>query len=419
MRNKILILGANPETAPLVKKAKEKGLITFVIGKEKNNITKQIADYSIIGDASNVKLVNQIIKQNNINAVMVGVVDVLINTYEKVCRKLKLPCYANLKSVNFFSSKYNFNLICKKFGFKQIPDYTKHLEKNKKLPEKIFPVIIKPVDSGGGVGATLCRSNKELGIAIKEAKNISKKKSFICQDYFLEDDIQIYYTIINKKIFLSSVSDRSTTKTQKKKAPVCIGANYNSKYTGLILKKFNKKFKKMINYLDIKNGILSIQCFVKNNEIYPYDPGFRLQGEGNHIVLSKLNKFDQLEMLIDLSLGKPFFKGNFKKLNDPFMNGKFVSSVWILLKEGIIKNIHNLDKIKKQKCFIGILQRFNKQDRVKRSFIGTEKQVFARIYLSSQNKDKLMKAIHYIHKNLKILDQKYNNLILDKYFRYN
>ena len=218
MKNKILILGANPETAPLVKKAKEKGLITYVIGKENNNITKQIADYSIIGDASNVKLVNQIIKKNNIKAVMVGVVDVLINTYEKVCRKLKLPCYANLKSVNFFSSKNNFNQICKKFGFKQIPDYTKYLKKNKKLPEKVFPVIIKPVDSGGGVGATLCRSNKELGIAIKEAKDMSKKKSFICQDYFLEDDIQIYYTIINKKIFLSSVSDRATTKTQKKKS---------------------------------------------------------------------------------------------------------------------------------------------------------------------------------------------------------
>ena len=419
MRNKILILGANPETAPLVKKAKEKGFITFVIGKEKNNITKQIADHSIIGDASNFKLVNQIIKKNNINAVMVGVVDVLINTYEKVCRKLRLSCYANLKSVNFFSSKNNFNLICKKFGFKQIPDHTKYLEKNKKLPEEVFPVIIKPVDSGGGVGATLCQSNKELGIAIKEAKSVSKKKSFICQDYFLEDDIQIYYTIVNKKIFLSSVSDRATTKTQKRKAPVCIGANYNSKYTNLILKKFNKKFQKMINYLDIKNGILSIQCFVKNNEIYPYDPGFRLQGEGNHIVLSKLNKFDQLEMLLDLSLGKPFFKGNFKKLNDPFMNGKFVSSVWILLKEGIIKKIYNLDKIKKQRCFIGILQRFNKQDRVKRSFIGTEKQVFARIYLSSQNKDQLIRAIHYIHKNLKILDQKNNNLILDKYFRYN
>lgn len=418
MRNKILILGTNPETAPLVKKAKEKGLITFVIGKEKNNITKQIADFSVIGDASDVKFVSEIIKKYNIHAVMVGVVDVLINTYEKVCRKFKFPCYANIKSVYAFSSKNNFNKICKKFGFKVIPDYTNYLKKNKRVSEKLFPVIVKPTDSGGGVGATLCHSNKELEIAVKSAKRFSRKNSFICQDYFVEDDIQIYYTIINKKIFLSSVSDRATTKIQKKKAPVCIGANYNSKYINLILKKYNKNFKKMINYLDIKNGILSIQCFVKNEEIYPYDPGFRLQGEGNHIVLNKLNKFDHLDMLLNLSLGKPFFNGNFRKFNDPYMNGKFVSSVWILLKAGVIKKIYNLDKIKKHKCFIGITQRFKHKDRIKHSFIGTEKQVFARIYLSSKNRDQMIRALKYIHKHLRILDQNNNNLILDKYLRH-
>ena len=46
--------------------------------------------------------------------------------------------------------------------------------------------------------------------------------------------------------------------------------------------------------------------FVKNEEIYPYDPGFRLQGEGNHIVLNKLNKFDHLDMLLNLSLENHF-----------------------------------------------------------------------------------------------------------------
>ena len=137
MRNKILILGTNPETAPLVKKAKEKGLITFVIGKEKNNITKQIADFSVIGDASDVKFVSEIIKKYNIHAVMVGVVDVLIDTYEKVCRKFKFPCYANIKSVYAFSSKNNFNKICKKFGFKVIPDYTNYL-KTKEFLKRYF-----------------------------------------------------------------------------------------------------------------------------------------------------------------------------------------------------------------------------------------------------------------------------------------
>lgn len=416
-KKKILILGSNIETLPLVKKAKEKNLITFVVGKEKKNSTKEIADFPILGDAANFKFVNSIVKKHKIDAVMIGTVDVLIRNYEEICRKNKLPCYANKKSVSVFSSKFNFRKVCKKFGFKEIPDYTHYLKKKNLLPDKLFPVIIKPVDSGGGVGATLCHSNNEVYNALKNAKKFSKTQSVICQDYFLEDDVQLYFTIINKKIYLSSVSDRFTTKNQKKNAPVCIGTNYCSKHINLILKKYHKKFKRLIDYLKIENGILSIQCFVKNNELYPYDPGFRLQGEGNNLVLNKINKFDHLDMLLNLSLGKPFFRGDFRKVNDPYLNKKYVSSVWILLKKGIIKEINNLDKIKKHQCFLDITQRFKLKDEVKSSFIGTEKQVFARIYLASKKKSELINAIKYIHKKLKILDINNKDLILDKYMR--
>jgi hypothetical protein len=414
-KKKILILGSNIETLPLVKKAQEKNLITFVVGKEKKIITKQIADFPILGDAANFNFVNSIVKRNRIDAVMIGTVDVLIKNYEEICRKNKLPCFANKKSVNAFSSKFNFSKICKKFGFKVIPDYTHYFKKKKTLPEKLFPVIVKPVDSGGGAGTTICNSNYQIYDAIKNAKNLSKTNSFLCQEYFLGDDIQLYFTIVNKEVFLSSVNDRCTSRNQN--APVCIGTNYNSKYLSLIKKKYHSKFQKMINYLRINNGILSIQCFMKNNELYPYDPGFRLQGEGNHLILNKINKFDHLDMLLDLSIGKPFYNGDFKKINDPYLKNNYVSSVWILLKKGTINRINNLEKIKNHKCFIDITQRFKLKDKVKSSFLGTEKQVFARIYLASKKKAELIKAIRYIHKNLQILDMNNKDLILDKYIR--
>jgi len=417
-KKKILILGSNIETAPLIEKAKQKNLITFVIGKEKTNKTKQIADFPIQGDAANFQFVNDVVRKNKIDAVMIGTVDILLKNYEEVCRKNKLPCYANKRSVGYFSSKNNFNKISKKFGFKNIPDYTNYFKNKNVLPDNLFPVLVKPVDSGGGVGAKICYSNSQLKVAAKEAKIKSKKNMIVCQKYFLQDDIQLYYTIINKKVFLSCVVDRTTNKNQNNKSPVCIGTNYNSKYLKLILSKYNNKFKQMINYLDIENGILSIQCFVKNNEIYPYDPGFRLQGEGQHLVLNKINKFNHLDMLLDLSLGKPFFTGNFTKFNDPTLKQKFVSSVWILLKEGIINKICDLDKIKNHKCFLDMMLRFKLKDKVKSSFTGTEKQVFARIYLASTKKKELINAINYIHKKLKILDTNNKNMILDKYVRH-
>lgn len=416
MKNKILILGSNPETAPLVKKAKQKGLITFIIGKEKKSIAKNIADYPILGDASNLNFVNMIIKKNKINSVMVGTVDVLINTYEKVCKKNNLPCFANEKAVKAFSSKRSFSNICKKFGFKNIPDYTNLVKKGLNLSNDLFPVLVKPIDSGGGVGARVCNSNKEVKIAVMKAKRISKKQMFICQKYFLGDDIQLYFTILNYQTYLSCVVDRTTNKNQKNKSPVCIGGNYNSKYIKLIQQKYFQQFKKIIDSLKIKNGVLSVQCFVKGNNIYPYDPGFRLQGEGQHLVLNKINKIDHLDMLLNLSMGRPFFIGNFKKINDPYLKKRFVTSVWVLLKKGKIVKILNLDKVKKMKCFLDILQRFDIGDEVRSSYIGTEKQVFCRIYLASKKKAELVELVDFIHKNLKILDSYNKSLILDKYF---
>ena len=206
--------------------------------------------------------------------------------------------------------------------------------RNNSLPEKLFPVLMKPIDSGGGVGARICYNNLQVKKAIKEILNISKQKKYLCQKFFLNDDIQLYYTIVNKQPYLSSIVDRKTNKKQNNKSPVCIGALYNSVYKNLILKRYNQKFIKLLKSLKIKNGVFSVQCFIKNQDLYPYDPGFRLQGEGQHLVLRKINNFDHLEMLINLSLGLNFFEGNFKKFNDLSLKKNYVCSVWILLKRG-------------------------------------------------------------------------------------
>ena len=161
-------------------------MITYVLGREKTSIAKKIAKFPIIGDASNSELVKKIIKENKIDSLLVGTVDVLLKVYYQVCKDLNFPSFANKKSIDAFSDKLKFNKICKKFGFKQIPDYTKLLMRNNSLPEKLFPVLMKPIDSGGGVGARICYNNLQVKKAIKEILNISKQKKYLCQKIFFK-----------------------------------------------------------------------------------------------------------------------------------------------------------------------------------------------------------------------------------------
>ena len=413
---KILVLGSNPETYDLIKTINSEGYQSFIIGMEKISKTKKIAFKSFVGDGSNYNFVKNIIQKYNIDAVMCGTVDILLPNYEKICAKFNFPRYTNSKSIKFLLSKIRFNILLKKYGFKIIPKYRLKLNDKIKLKKETFPVLIKPDDSGGAVGLRVCKNNKELSESLKFSLKHSKRKQIICQKYLSGQDVQAFYTIVNGKSYLSTLSDRTTYFNKNSKSIVCYGNNYKSKHVNLFINKYNLLFQKMFKYLNIKNGIFSVQGMIYQNSFYPYDPGFRLQGEGQHVILKNLFKIDYLKMLINLSLGKKFYNKNLSLINNVQLNNFYVCSLWVLLKKGTIKKIENLETILQNKNIFKIVQRLYLNDVVNNQMVGTEKQVFARLYIKSKSKNGLINLIDFIHKNLKIMDKNNNSLII-KYYR--
>ena len=413
---KVLVLGSNPETYDLIKTINSEGYQSFIIGMEKISKTKKIAFKSFVGDGSNYNFVKNIIQKYNIDAVMCGTVDILLPNYEKICAKFNFPRYTNSKSIKFLLSKKRFNILLKKFGFKIIPKYRLKLNDKIKLKKETFPVLIKPDDSGGAVGLRVCKNNKELSESLKFSLKHSKRKQIICQKYLIGQDVQAFYTIVNGKSYLSTLSDRTTYFNKNSKSIVCYGNNYKSKHVNLFINKYNLLFQKMFKYLNIKNGIFSVQGMIYQNSFYPYDPGFRLQGEGQHVILKNLFKIDYLKMLINLSLGKKFYNKNLSLINNVQLNNLYVCSLWVLLKKGTISKIKNLETILQNKNIFKIVQRLYLNDVINNRMVGTEKQVFARFYIKSKSKNGLINLIDFIHKNLMIMDKNNNSLII-KYYR--
>ena len=417
-KKKILVLGSNPETYDLIKTINNEGYLSYVIGMEKVSKTKKIAYKSFIGDGSNYEYVKGLIHKYNIDAVMCGTVDVLLPNYEKLCAQFNFPRYTNSKSIKFLLSKLNFDILLKKYGFKTIPKYKLKSNIKVKLKKEFFPVLIKPDDSGGAVGLKICKNNNELIKNFKISIKHSKRKQVICQKFLKGDDVQAFYTIVNGKSYLSTLSDRTTYFNKNSKSIVCYGNNYKSKHINLFVHKYNSLFQKIFKFLKIKNGIFSVQGIVYKNYFYPYDPGFRLQGEGQHFILYDIFKVNYLKMLINLSLGKKFFTKNLSLINDVNLKNYYVCSLWVLLKKGTISKIENFDIISKNKNIFKIVQRLYLNNTINNQMIGTEKQVFGRFYIKSKTKKKLIDTINFIHKKLKILDKNKKNLII-KYYKLN
>lgn len=411
---KLLILGGNPETGILVKKANKLGVYTIVIDPNpiapaKNHARKQ---YEI--DGFDIPRLIQVAKDEKVDGVLVGVADILVPSYFQLCGALDLPCYATREIIDALTSKDGFMKTLKAYGIEGIPSYRLDESFNPRDIEEIrYPVMVKPVDNGGGVGMTLCYDKEELISGVKFAIDNSKKGLFLVEKYMSSDDIFAYYTFKNGEIYLSAIADRITTKKEGKTSPVCIAELYPSKYTDQYFNFIHPAITDMFRGLGIKNGILNIQFFVEGNNFYAYDPGFRLQGAAPDIVINAINGFDHRKMLINFALTGSMGVEDLAEKNDYRFRGKRACTLWILLKSGIINNIYGLKELRDDPSVIYIVQRFKEGDRVTESMLGNERQVLARIYVVTDSKKELLTKIGDIQTKLSVIDEDGNNMIFD------
>lgn len=414
MSKKLIILGGNPETAILVNMAMAMGIYTIVIDMGANSPAKQNANKSYDLDVFEVDKVVQIAKDNNVDGVLVGVADILVKPYKDICDKLNLPCYATEKAVEAFCSKDGFKKYCIKHNIQDIPGiYINDINKMDTSQSMKFPVMIKPVDNGGGVGMKICRDKTDYTESVKTALKFSKKGVVLVERYMDCDDMAAYYTFKDGNAHLSAISDRFTTKKQGDSSPVCIGAVFPSKYTDLFVKNIHPQLCKLFQDIEVQSGVLNIQFFVEDNEFYAYDPGFRLQGEAPHIPIAHINEFDHRKMLINFALTGVFGKEDFSIKNDYMFRGKKACTIWVLLKAGKIDVVEGLDQIKSDKNVIFVLDRFKTGDVVDSAMLGTEKQVFARIYLVADNITQINRKIVEFRNLLRIVDTTGQDMILE------
>lgn len=402
---KLLILGGNPETVPLVQVANNMGIKTIVASARHTDPAKQYAWKSADFQGLDPEPVVEIARNEGVDGVLVGVADILVPTYCKACDILGFPCYATEEIVNVFSFKDTFKKTCESYGIHGIPEF--QLDSNLNLEDLVkiqYPVMIKPVDNGGGVGMTLAYNEAELKEGVEKALENSRKKRFIVERYMDCDDVAVYFTFKDGKCSLSAIFDRYTTRRQKGFSRVNTLSVYPSKHYEDYMHKFHDKFVKMFEDIGIKNGVLLIAGYYENDEIYVYDPGFRLQGEAPHLLMKAIHGFDQREMLIRFALTGSEGSIDLSTDDRADFRGKHAATLWILVKEGNIKSIKGLDEVEKLPEVVYNGQRLFVGDNVPADSIGTERQVLTRLYLVADTEKELAETIEYCINNVEVLD---------------
>lgn len=410
---KLLILGGNPETTPLVEIANNMGIKTIVSSGRHTDAAKKAAWKSYDVDGMDVPGLIALAREEKVDGVLVGVADILVPSYCKVCEALNLPCYATQQIVDVFAFKDVFKSTCERYGVHGIPEFYLDADmKREDLDKIVYPVMVKPVDNGGGVGMTVAYNEEELKAGVKLALENSHKKRFIVEKYMQCDDMGMYYTFKDGYCSASCIYDRYTTDEQPGLSRVCLGGTYPSKHLDEYFERMHPNALRLFKEIGIENGVLMLSGFYENGEFYVYDTGFRLQGEAPHLLMKAIHGFDQREMLIRFALTGSEGAVNLETDDDTRLRGKWAATLWFLLKKGKIAKITGLEEIDKDPRVVTNIQRLHEGDTVLPEWIGNEKQVLTRMYLVCNSKMELADTLKYYMSTVKVVDECGNNLLL-------
>ena len=412
---KVAILGGNPETGALVEVANRMGLHTLVLDPYPLSPAKRHAATAYDVDVTDLDAVDRVIQDEQVTGVLVGVADPLVPYYQKICERNHLFCYANEHIIHALTSKSHFAETCVAHGIAVTPCFDVDWTSEDALENLDYPVVVKPVDAGAGVGISVCQTPQELQSGVRRALAVSIRKELRIEKFMSCDDMFAYYTFVDGVAHLSALADRHKTDKQGQFSSVCIGAEYPSRHAHRFVQEVHPKLVNMFRALGIQNGVLLIQFFVDDQAFYAYDPGFRLQGEAPHLYLKHFNHFDQREMLLRFAMTGHMWTGDFHAINDAHFKGQYATTLWVLLKPGRLGTIEGLQAIRSHPQVIEVLQRFQTGDVITPDMAGTERQVFARIYTTAQTPEESSLVLRFIHATLSVTDDHGADMVLDRY----
>ena len=408
-QKRILILGATPHSIHVIDAARKLGIYTIVTDYVKNSPAKAYADKAYDVSTLDVDALIELCKNEQVDGLIAGYVDINLSPYYQVCKAMGYPYYCDDRQIDMTMNKKHFKDLCRRHGIAVAADIDEKLIEG--APDKIkYPVIVKPADSYSSKGISVVHDAESLKPAIDKAYSFSKCHEVVVEEFIKADDVYLYFTVQNGYVSISAMADRLLNDKQYGSAPQPVGYFFPSRYLDLYLEKVHKKVQEMIAEVGLKNGSFFLQGFATGDDIVFFEMGLRLSGGCGYLQIRHQNEIDQVAMYVNYAVSGKFGPWDLKKYDNPrFKDPACV--VVVLLGKGVVTKIIGLDAVKNDPSFFDIIQLKKENDEL--TEIGTLNQVFARIYFSNKDKNKLNESIENIRKNLKILDENGKNMILN------
>lgn len=343
---RLLILGGSRISCEIVKHARRMGITTGVTDwyPLEKSPAKQLADEAYFVSTTDYDAMTALILEQKFDGVFTGFTDSALPHYAEICARAGKPAYGTREQFELFINKNRYKKLLREFGVPTIPEY-------EITPETVdgaaisYPVIVKPGESSGARGITVCRSARELKQAMALAAQTSESDGIVAERYMEGPEATVFWLFADGQYRVTALGNRHVKQNQDGVIPLPVGYTYPAAVLPGFLRDAAPKMEEMFRSVGVRNGMMFMQCKVADGTCYVYDMGYRLTGSLEYINLRALCGFDPMDMMIRFALTGSMGPGIEKA--DPFFGGKFAYNVSLLCRPGKIARIEGLEAIKK------------------------------------------------------------------------
>ena len=374
---------------------------------------KRLADEAYYTSTSDIPAMLRLIREKRFDGVITGFTDSVLPYYAEMCERAGLPSYGTREQFELFVDKAKYKEAMRRFGVPTIPEYKLELDRFEESAAAIrYPVLVKPSDSSGSRGITVCHSKEELKAALAFAAENSKTKEILVEHYIEGKEATAFWLFVDGNCYPILLGNRHVKQNQEGELPLPVGYTYPSAALPLFLEETAPRMERMFRSLGIRNGLMFMQCKLVEGRCLVYDIGYRLTGSLEYINLKRLCGFDPMDMLITFALTGRMGESEIEKKLDPYLGGQYAYNVSLLCRPGTIKKITGLDKIKQLPGVFEVVVAHPEGDTITEAMRGRLAQITVRVLGGAKSAAAMKEEMLEIRRLARVISETGEDMLL-------
>ncbi len=412
---KLLILGGVKLATYIVERAQSLGAYVAVADYNTDSPAKEIADEAVLMDATDVEAIVKYCRENHIDGVTTGFVDILMPIVYKVCKELGLPYYATEKMISMSTNKKDFKDTCENYGVAVPKTYLIGSSIPEDLYSKLdYPVFVKPMDASGSRGGGACYCKEEVDAQFEDALGYSPTKTVVIEDYIQGTEFLLDYVGVGGEFRLLSMFDRFMSKDRGTAINYSNVALCPAKHIDQYYEEADPKIRAMFKDLGFTDGLIFLQGHTDGKKITFYEMGCRLGGSFFELEKDVLG-LDPVEMTVRYALTGKMLSSieEVPERSADFSKYAMVANYLLHGDNETISKIEGLEEAKKLDGFVSVIQQRDigltiKKDRT------IDKPIFS-FYMTGKDKEDIKKTLGILNEKIEVRNNEGKSLLMEKY----